>query len=367
MRVGNLWVRSLRPRELVRTSLRNQTVRHNISSVKSRADGWRRMVLSSWSVGVTFLFTKMIRGSLSLLDPRTKSLSFCDDKHFPTSWKREGHGFLAMEFKSLYNEIQDTQVDLLHQDASVHQPSALNDLLGGSTCMDVDVDSVEAELNGYTRVQQVPLDTDPLMWWKQHVQEFPRLTRMARQHLTVPATSASPERLFSSVGLVKSDLRGRLLDSTLIDVMWAKQAPWTQLEREQLEWHTHTHTHTRTYTHLPLCHGHTLLIVTDTHQHIDRGLYTYMTSYLAQPYRLSILIDKPTLFINSSLIRLSVDNVLLINTRNLSIVIDKPIPLSIGISTISRWHTTVTKPSGISVCKFSENQHPKTRVKFDLL
>jgi hypothetical protein len=37
--------------------------------------------------------------------------------------------------------------------------------------------------------------------------------------------SASPERLFSSVGLVKSDLRGRLLDSTLIDVMWAKQAP----------------------------------------------------------------------------------------------------------------------------------------------
>jgi hypothetical protein len=95
----------------------------------------------------------------------------------------------------------------------------------GGTCMDVDVDSVEAELNAYTRVQQVPLDTDPLMWWKQHVQEFPRLARMARQHLAVPATSASPERLFSSVGLVKSDLRGRLLHSTLIDVMWSKQAP----------------------------------------------------------------------------------------------------------------------------------------------
>jgi hypothetical protein len=56
--------------------------------------------------------------------------------------------------------------------------------------MDVDVDSVEAELNAYTRVQQVPLDTDP-----------------------------------RSVGLVKSDLQGRLLDSTLIDVMWVKQVP----------------------------------------------------------------------------------------------------------------------------------------------
>jgi hypothetical protein len=51
--------------------------------------------------------------------------------------------------------------------------SALSDLLGISTSMDVDVDSVETELNAYTRVQQVPLDTDPLipslMWWKQHV------------------------------------------------------------------------------------------------------------------------------------------------------------------------------------------------------
>jgi hypothetical protein len=63
------------------------------------------------------------------------------------------------------------------------------------------------------------------LWWNQHVQEFPRLTRMTRQHLAVPATSESPERLFSSVGFVKSDLRGRLLVSTLIDVMWAKQVP----------------------------------------------------------------------------------------------------------------------------------------------
>jgi hypothetical protein len=52
--------------------------------------------------------------------------------------------------------------------------------------------------------------------------QFPRLSSMTRQYLTVSVSSASPERLFSSVGLVKSDLRGRLLDTTLIDVMWAK-------------------------------------------------------------------------------------------------------------------------------------------------
>ena len=68
-----------------------------------------------------------------------------------------------MDFKSFYSEIQDTQVDVLHQDVSVHQPSALSDLLGGRTSIHVDVDSVEAQLNAYTRVQQVPLDTDPLI------------------------------------------------------------------------------------------------------------------------------------------------------------------------------------------------------------
>ena len=55
--------------------------------------------------------------------------------------------------------------------------------------------------------------------------QFPRLARMTRQYLSVSSSSVSPERLFSSVGLVKSDLWGRLLDRTLIDVMWAKQVP----------------------------------------------------------------------------------------------------------------------------------------------
>ena len=124
--------------------------------------------------------------------------------------------------------MEHTQGEVNDAEAQVPKPSVLDDLLGvSSTSMDVDPSSVngETELNAYMRVQQVANDTDPLMWWKQHQQEFPRLSRMARQYLSVPASSGSPERLFSSVGLVKSDLWGSLLDSTLIDVMWAKQAP----------------------------------------------------------------------------------------------------------------------------------------------
>ena len=141
----------------------------------------------------------------SLLDPHTKSLSFCDDKHFPTSWKREGHGFLTMEFKSFYSEIHATEVDLPHQDTSVHQPSSLSDLLGDSTSMDVDVDSVETDLNAYTRVQQVPLDTDPL-WWKQ---SFPLTSTNNFVILTTPALAspvepASPAAVGPSLPVVRT-------------------------------------------------------------------------------------------------------------------------------------------------------------------
>ena len=83
--------------------------------------------------------------------------------------------------------------------------------------MDFDVSSVEGQtqLQVYIQVQQVTNDTDPLMWW---------MVRMTRQYLTVPDTSESPERFFSRVGLVQTDLRGSLLDTTMIDLMWAKQA-----------------------------------------------------------------------------------------------------------------------------------------------
>ncbi len=77
------------------------------------------------------------------------------------------------------------------------------------------------------QVQQVSNDTDPVGCGVSEAasQEFPDLTRMVRQYLTVPVTSESPERFFSRVGLVQTDLYGSLLDTTMIDLMWDKQEP----------------------------------------------------------------------------------------------------------------------------------------------
>jgi hypothetical protein len=81
---------------------------------------------------------------------------------------------------------------------------------------------IEEEFQSYLRVPAIDGEDNVLRWWQEHEGRFPRMARMARQYLAVPASSASVERLFSSVGLVKSDLREKLLDSTTIDIMFAK-------------------------------------------------------------------------------------------------------------------------------------------------
>ena len=69
-------------------------------------------------------------------------------------------------------------------------------------------------------------DVDVLAWWRDVGQaRFPRISVMSRQFLTIPATSAIAERVFSFAGLTLSDLRKSLLEGTLETIMWVKWGP----------------------------------------------------------------------------------------------------------------------------------------------
>ena len=50
----------------------------------------------------------------SLLDPRTKMLSICDNKYFPSSWKDDTLGYLSMDLKSFY--VKPTQGEVKDED-----------------------------------------------------------------------------------------------------------------------------------------------------------------------------------------------------------------------------------------------------------
>ena len=52
--------------------------------------------------------------------------------------------------------------------------------------------------------------TNPLNWWKKHELTFPRLAKLARAYLALPATSAPSERIFSQASLVLAKRRTRL-------------------------------------------------------------------------------------------------------------------------------------------------------------
>jgi len=56
---------------------------------------------------------------------------------------------------------------------------------------------------------------DPITYWISKQYEYPRLSRMALDVMTVPAMSAECERLFSAVGLMVTPLRSRLDASTI--------------------------------------------------------------------------------------------------------------------------------------------------------
>ncbi|KIL56860.1 hypothetical protein M378DRAFT_88698 [Amanita muscaria Koide BX008] len=57
--------------------------------------------------------------------------------------------------------------------------------------------------------------SDPLHWWYERRHIYPGLSRMARDYLTIPATSVNVERVFSEGRVLLSYLRNRLqVDST---------------------------------------------------------------------------------------------------------------------------------------------------------
>nr|XP_054592253.1 E3 SUMO-protein ligase ZBED1-like [Nothobranchius furzeri] len=59
---------------------------------------------------------------------------------------------------------------------------------------------IETELATYLLIPDTEPDTDPLEWWKLHQPNFPRLSLLAKKYISVPATSAPSERVFSVGG-----------------------------------------------------------------------------------------------------------------------------------------------------------------------
>jgi hypothetical protein len=54
-------------------------------------------------------------------------------------------------------------------------------------------------------IDKTALSNDPVTCWKAHLQQFPLLSKLAKQFHSIPATSTSVERQFSAAGLVVNE------------------------------------------------------------------------------------------------------------------------------------------------------------------
>jgi hypothetical protein len=79
------------------------------------------------------------------------------------------------------------------------------------------------EFSSYMTIRRDGTATDPLKWWKGSQTLYPKLSKMARDVLAVPATGAGVEREFSISGRVVTKQRNQLKASTIRDIMQYKR------------------------------------------------------------------------------------------------------------------------------------------------
>jgi hypothetical protein len=77
------------------------------------------------------------------------------------------------------------------------------------------------ELDRYLNLEldKFRLTSNPLKFWNDQQEKFPRLSRLARRIFSIPATSASVERQFSEAGLVIQERRTNLNPEQLDNIL----------------------------------------------------------------------------------------------------------------------------------------------------
>lgn len=138
-----------------------------------------------------------------------------------------------MALRVLYNVFDETKLygsvehEVVEQkEASIQQQSApvknLGDLLRSE--VDCEDESVSTEIDRFLSIKKgIPYEDDPLLWWKAKETEFPKLARMARAYLCVPASTAAAERVFSYGSIIIQDHRHSLEIDRVARLMWMKK------------------------------------------------------------------------------------------------------------------------------------------------
>lgn len=159
------------------------------------------------------------------LDPRTKSFDW------GPVWKAPAYSLLKKEYDSVRSAAKDSEEKAMEIElpvssyatpvkslSFVDQCSLFPDLTPTSTVLD------DNEFDVYLKKAGLPLITadSPLEWWKRNESSFPILADLARKYLSIPASEAPSERLFSAGTNTVTKKRTRLKPSRAAKIIFLK-------------------------------------------------------------------------------------------------------------------------------------------------
>ncbi|GBC53601.2 ribonuclease H-like protein [Rhizophagus irregularis DAOM 181602=DAOM 197198] len=134
-----------------------------------------------------YTFTSgLIYTAATVLDPRIK-LQYYKDNMWEESFIQEARKQVTNLWKTTYKP---------NISENVEPSDNADDELFGHIFKKRKIEEKD-ELSIYLNEGVAPGKTDILMWWKLHEIEYPNLSKMARDYLSIPATSAPMERIFS--------------------------------------------------------------------------------------------------------------------------------------------------------------------------
>ncbi|XP_055081736.1 E3 SUMO-protein ligase ZBED1-like [Periophthalmus magnuspinnatus] len=170
----------------------------------------------------------------SALDPRFKALPFLPDHQQDEIYMRviAEAGRIHDSFQKevdleIVTEVmpveQDDSEEVKENCAAGPPPKrtkdmySLADLLGPTYCAGTAVrqrttqDHAEEEVTRYKEAPALSLsEGNPLSWWKEHQNEYPLMSQLAKMYLCIPGTSVSSERVFSTAGDIVTTQRSAL-------------------------------------------------------------------------------------------------------------------------------------------------------------
>ena len=149
--------------------------------------------------------TQELLDMASLMDPRFRTTYIADDEVDGIK-KRAVTELMSLPAEKSKSQPGTSVQDLLQEEAAepvTKKKKTLASFFKKKTVTPTsqsEQDKIEAELSSYLLSSETDPDTDPLQWWKVHEANFPRLSNLARKYLSIPATSAPLERVFSTGG-----------------------------------------------------------------------------------------------------------------------------------------------------------------------